>query len=414
MFETYFRFLETPFGVTPDPRFFYTNPFYQETFAALVYGLQAKKGLVLVTGEVGTGKTTLLRKLMRNGEANVQCLFISNSRLSFEELLARIAHDLGLTNKGKTKLEMIQELNDYLIQQLKRGHIVALLIDEAHNLSHEALEGLCVLSNLETDEEKLLQIVLTGQPELEAKLNQSSLRQLTQRIAIRYRLSALQTMSELGDYIHHRLKVAGYEGPEIFTKQAIETIWALSLGTPRLINMICDNALLIAYKASQKIVSADMIMEAGRVREIDVPRAPARIPSQNENGTDATRAEIKKEGQLEGSSLPVSGAPLSKNHVFSDIWRLSRLERPQIRPEPDTVSPQIFDRMTRALTEAMGPMAQLVLRDQISALGESREAFPKTKLAKLVESISREILNTGMRDRFNDLMFQEIAAFNTP
>src|ERR687891_636049 len=225
MFESHFGFRESPFGVTPDPRFFYGHPLYLEGLAALVYGIESKKGFMLVTGEVGTGKTILLRKLMRHLEATVQFVFVSNSHLTSYGLTELMVQDLGLTNKEKSRLEMIQELNNYLIRQLRTGRTVALLIDEAQKLSDEALEGLCDLSNLETDEEKLLQIVLVGQPELATKLSKSSLRRIKQRTAIHHRLYALQAINEVEQYIRHRLQIAGYDGPEIFTKEAVEAIW---------------------------------------------------------------------------------------------------------------------------------------------------------------------------------------------
>ena len=173
-FENYFGFRETPFGVTPDPRFFYSHPLYLEGLAALVYGIKAKKGLMLLTGEVGTGKTILLRKLMRQLETTVQFVFISSSHITSYGLVELMIQDLGIANREKNRLEMIHELNEHLLQQLKKGHTVALLIDEGQNLSDDALEGLCSLSNLETEEEKLLQIVLVGQPELATRLTKSS------------------------------------------------------------------------------------------------------------------------------------------------------------------------------------------------------------------------------------------------
>jgi general secretion pathway protein A len=258
MYNTYFGFLESPFSVTPDPRFFYTNPVYLEAYATLRYGIEAKKGFIVITGEVGTGKTTLLRKLLRSLEDSVHSVLIFNTCLSFPELLQVTLHDLGLASKDASKVTMLQELNDYLIKQLKQGHTVAALIDEAQNLSPEVLEDLRLLSNLETDREKLLQIVLVGQPELEAKLNQPGLRQLKQRVAVQCRLNPLKD-EEVGPYIDFRLRAAGYEGKGLFHPFAVQQIACYSKGIPRLMNIICDNALLTAYAESKKIVSADMI-----------------------------------------------------------------------------------------------------------------------------------------------------------
>jgi general secretion pathway protein A len=263
MYNSYFGFSESPFSVTPDPRFFYTNPIYQEAYANLRYGIEAKKGFVVITGEVGTGKTTLLRKLLRNLGDTVHSVFIFNTDLTFPELLPLILDDLGLVPREPSRVRMLQELNDYLIKQLKKGHIVSVLIDEAQNLSHEALEGLRLLSNLETDQEKLIQIVLIGQPELERKLDQPSLRQLKQRVALQGRLVPLKD-KEVGPYIDFRLRVAGYKGEGLFHRDAFQQIALYSNGIPRLMNIICDNALLCAYARSQKIVSADIIEEVAR------------------------------------------------------------------------------------------------------------------------------------------------------
>jgi general secretion pathway protein A len=263
MYNSYFGFLESPFSVTPDPRFFYTNPNYLEVDASLRYGIAAKKGFMVVTGEVGTGKTTLLRKLLRSFETTIRSVFIFNTHLSFPELLQVALHDLGLACKDAGKVSMLEELSGYLIKQLKQDHTVVMLIDEAQNLSGDALENLRLLSNLETDQQKLLQIVLMGQPELAAKLDQPELRQLKQRVAIRCRLDPLKD-EEVSRYIDFRLRTAGYEGKGLFHREAIRQIAFYSKGIPRLINIICDNALLIAYAESRKIVPVDIVKQVAR------------------------------------------------------------------------------------------------------------------------------------------------------
>ena len=263
MYNSYFGFSVSPFSVTPDPNFFYTNPVYQEAYANLRYGIESKKGFIVITGEVGTGKTTLLRKLMHNLEGTIHTVFVFNTYLDFTELLRVILYDLGLAPEEPNKVTMLQELNDYLITQLKQGHIVTVLVDEAQNLSDEALEGLRLLSNLATDQEKLIQIVLMGQPELQARLDRPSLRQLKQRVALQCRLVPLKD-EEVGPYIDFRLRAAGYKGKDLFHPDALRLIAFYSNGIPRLVNIICDNALLCAYARSQKTVSADMIKEAAR------------------------------------------------------------------------------------------------------------------------------------------------------
>jgi general secretion pathway protein A len=290
MYDSYFGFPESPFRVTPDPRFFYSNPIYQEAYAILRYGIEGRKGFTVITGEVGTGKTTMLRKLMRNMEGTIHSVFIFNTYLDFQELLQAILHDLGLATKETSKLALIQQLNDYLLAQLKLGHTVAVLIDEAQNLGVETLEGLRLLSNLETDEEKLIQIVLMGQPELEAKLDQPGLRQLKERVALRCRLLPLKS-EEVGPYIDSRLSAVGYEGTNPFDRDAVQQIASCSRGIPRLINIICDNALLTAFGGAEKIVSANIVKEVandlrlgGKVEATEIGAPPAALFFNNERG----------------------------------------------------------------------------------------------------------------------------------
>ena len=267
MYNSFFGFRESPFSVTPDPRFFYANNVYREAFVTLRYGIDAKKGFIVITGEVGTGKTTLLRKLLQALEDTVHSVFVFNTWLTFSELLELTLHDLGLSANGQSKLAMIQQLNDYLIERLKMGHTVAILIDESQNLSDEVLENLRLLSNLETDQEKLIQIVLMGQPELQTKLAQPRLRQLKQRIALQCRLYPLKD-TEVAPYIDSRLHAIGYAGPNLFRPEAIERIGFYSKGIPRLMNIICDNALLNAFAVSQRSVSAEMVEEVARDLEL--------------------------------------------------------------------------------------------------------------------------------------------------
>jgi general secretion pathway protein A len=412
MLHSHFGFREMPFGVTPDPRFFYSHPHYLEGLAALVHGIEAKKGFMLVTGEVGTGKTILLRKLMRHLDGRVQFVFISNSHLTSYGLTELIVQNLAISNKERSRLEMLQDLHDYLIQQLRSGRTIALLVDEAQKLSDEALEGLCDLSNLETDEEKLLQIVLVGQPEVTIKLNKPSLRRIKQRITLHHRLYSLQTPAEVDNYIRHRLEIVGYQGPEIFTREAVEAIWQYSRGTPRLINILCDNTLGNACMAAKKRVSPFMIMkaagglllepglEASRVSAdggfLRMKSAAAR-PSPRHSETNGSEITVK-------NRAPAPPIPLRD----SDRVKLSRLAT-----RGPAVSLQFFDRMTRAATEAMGPMANHIVVDQISALGESRQAFPQGKLAELILRVSVEILNESMRDNFQRTMVREIASLQT-
>jgi general secretion pathway protein A len=270
MYNDYFGFREKPFSVTPDPRFFYTNPHYQAAYANLVYAIHERRGFVVLTGEIGTGKTTLLRRLMENIEPSIPVIFFYNTTLGFEDLLDCICRDLGLKVQGKGHLQKIQALNQFLIEQLGKGGTVVLLIDEAQNLGEEVLENLRLLSNLETSSEKLLQIALVGQPELETKLDRPGLRQLKQRIALHCRLSRLDE-EEVGPFINYRLSAVGYKRHQLFTPDAVQEIAFYSKGFPRLINILCDNALLISYATSKKRVTADIIREAASDLRLVIP-----------------------------------------------------------------------------------------------------------------------------------------------
>jgi general secretion pathway protein A len=263
MYTSYFGFREKPFNLTPDPRFFYTNPVYKEAYSTLLYGIRERKGLIVLTGEVGTGKTTLLRKLMDNSSELSALFFFYNTNLTFEELLTFTCKELALSVNGSGRLPKIRALNDFLIEELRRGGTAALLIDEAQNLSEDLLENLRLLSNLETRSEKLLQIVLVGQPEFETLLDQPKLRQLKQRVTLHYQLDRLNER-EVGSYIYYRLRAVGYEGNDLFTQDGLGLIFTYSKGIPRLINVICDNALLITYAYSRKKVCGDVIREVAR------------------------------------------------------------------------------------------------------------------------------------------------------
>lgn len=263
MYTEHFGLPEQPFHVTPDPRFFYPGPAHQEAYAALFYGVSQQKGFIVLTGEVGTGKTTILRRVMANLGDSVHFAFIYNTTLTFDEILDAICHGFHLPIRGERRFDKIQTLNAFLLNRREQKKTAAILMDEAHNLSIDVLENLRLLSNVETENEKLLQIVLVGQSELESKLTQPALRQLKDRVAIWCRLKQLQE-SEVGPFILHRLRTVGYEGQGLFTSGAIQRIAVYSQGSPRRINILCDNALLLAYGTYQKRISAQIVEEVAQ------------------------------------------------------------------------------------------------------------------------------------------------------
>jgi general secretion pathway protein A len=258
MYNSPFRFPEAPFKATPDPRFYYSNHTYKNAWATLRFGIEARKGFIVITGEPGTGKTTLLRKAMQAFSSKIKMAYVSDTLVGGDDLLSRMLNDLALGDSKENRSAMTKRLTDYIIEQFEQGNIVALLVDEAQKMSLEGLEELRCLANLETDKDKLLQIVLAGQPELEQKLDQPELRQLKQRIVLRCRLKPI-AREEVRAYIDSRLHVVGYRSEDLFEPNAIEKIACYSSGIPRLINIVCDNALLAAYSRSARKVSACMV-----------------------------------------------------------------------------------------------------------------------------------------------------------
>ena len=264
MYESFYGLKENPFKVTPDPRFLYLSENHREALAQLLYGVKENKGFIVITGEVGAGKTTLIHCLLErlNGNEHVRTAFLFNPKLDVNDFIQYILQELEVRVKRGTKGDYLQILHHYLLDAHKRDEKVVLIVDEAQGLRPELLEEIRLLSNLETSRSKLLQIILAGQPELSRTLLDPGFRQLRQRINLRYHLPALSE-KETKEYIEKRLRVAGANGV-IFTKRAIEEIYRRSGGIPRLINILCDNALLEGYALEQKIVGKGPVIEAAR------------------------------------------------------------------------------------------------------------------------------------------------------
>ncbi|OGW86147.1 MAG: hypothetical protein A3C35_06420 [Omnitrophica bacterium RIFCSPHIGHO2_02_FULL_46_11] len=263
MYEDYFGLKEAPFNVTPDPRFIFFSRQHLDAFSCLLYGIESRKGFIQITGEIGAGKTTLCRAVMdRFKDAQTHSALILNPSLSELALLQTIADDFGIFLKARNKKECFDGLNRFLLEEFHRGFNTVLIIDEAQNLAPRALEQIRLLSNLETNREKLLQIVLVGQPELRETLDHPSLAQLRQRIAIRFHLTALDR-KETEEYILHRLSVAGLaEGLNPFLPSAIDLIYNRSNGVPRVINKFCDVSLLAAYAKNVQHIDEKLAEEA--------------------------------------------------------------------------------------------------------------------------------------------------------
>jgi general secretion pathway protein A len=503
-----------PFKITPDPSFLYLSPSHQQALARILYGIDARKGFVVLTGEVGTGKTTLIHTLVKELEKRQsQTTLIFNAISQSKELLRDVCEDLGFSAFQENRHNIhtyLRLLNQLLIESYRKGKSVNLIIDEAQTLSPRVLESIRLMSNFETSEDKLLQIVMAGQPELAVRLNLPSLRQLKQRVVLYHHLKPLN-FAECAEYISHRIEIAG-GNPSIFSPDALEAVYSCSGGIPRLINILCDNGMLAAYCLGEKAVSSAMIREVAEDRSLssaaeEAARAkrsgifarkrpemrmeeadrsenpvvnvdeqvesPAESPvpflegdgdrltalidrlqrqrevrifvdDPSETASDAmasigTSLQSSEESHeaFHGTILELADSPMdpsveaqtqaqhlsepaSEGPTATDIQESiptdpraaadtseAHDQIPQSQQavdHEDVLSIDFLEEMIGSLTEAMGPMAQLVVWDQVSALGEQFDAFPKSRLTELVESASREILEEPLRIRFQQIM----------
>jgi general secretion pathway protein A len=286
MYQKFFGLRESPFNVNPDPRYIFQTKQIREALAVLAYGIQNRKGFILLTGEVGTGKTTLLNRLLDwlHGQ-RVSTAFIFNSQLNVSHLFEFIMTDFEIPCKSRDKGTVLLKLNQWLLERYRAGETAVLVVDEAQNLSLPVLEEIRLLTNLETSTDKLLQIVLTGQPELEEKLKLPQLRQLRQRITLRCRTAPL-TLPETFGYIAERLRIAGANADEepIFSPEAVQTVHLYSRGIPRVVNLLCDHALINAYVERSRPVPSQLVEEVAREFQLDElePTTPLARSSENE------------------------------------------------------------------------------------------------------------------------------------
>lgn len=266
MYLEYYGLKEPPFDITPNPRFLFYSVKHREAFNYLLYGIRERKGFVQLTGEVGAGKTTLCRALLEHLGSTFSTALILNPVLSPDQLMKAIAMEFGLEVKGLDRLEAVAALNEHLFKQVEQGKETVLIIDEAQDLTNELLEQVRLLSNLETDSRKLLQIILMGQPELRQRLNDHRLRQLRQRITVRYHLRPL-TRTEVAQYIQHRLMVSGAKGAPYFTMGGVWRVYRYSGGIPRMINAVCDKCLLAGFVQQRERIDFRMVGYA--IRELE-------------------------------------------------------------------------------------------------------------------------------------------------
>jgi len=266
MYHEFYGLRQPPFDITPNPRFLFHSTKHREAFNHLVYGVRERKGFVQLTGEVGAGKTTLCRAFLEQLDGKYSTALILNPVLNADELMRAIATEFGLDVHGRDRLATIAAISDFLLKQTLAGKETVLIIDEAQNLTEDLLEQVRLISNIETDDRKLLQIVLMGQPELRDRLNSPRLKQLRQRITVRYHLAPL-TRGEVGQYIQHRLALAGSRGAPAFTFPAVWRVFNYSQGIPRLVNAVCDKALLAGFVERSYRINYRMVGRA--IRELE-------------------------------------------------------------------------------------------------------------------------------------------------
>ena len=316
MYTEFFCLRELPFELTPNPRFLFLTPRHREALATLHHAITTAKGIAVLIGEAGTGKTTLARAALEMGrDLRVRCLYINNPALTREEFVEYVAKGFGLSgDAARSKATFLIELERALIGGRADGKIMALVVDEAQSLPYELLEEIRLLGNIETASEKLLPIVLAGQPELAARLNETSLRQLKQRVALRCELTPL-SLHETASYIAARIRVAGGDSSKVFTREAVVQIHDHSGGIPRTISVICDNALVAAFALDRKPVSRDIVLEVSRdfdLKSSAAAAAAAAAPTER-------AAEVIEEPASAAAAEPPTHRPLPEPDPILDV-----------------------------------------------------------------------------------------------
>lgn len=399
VYTSHFGLSEAPFNITPDPSFLYLSASHREGLAQLLYGINARRGFIVLTGEVGTGKTTLLQALLRQLADGTQTALIFSTITSPTDLFRYVCEEFKLVEpmQGiKDAHDYIYLLNEFLLQKYRDGENAALIIDEAQNLSAEVLESIRLLSNFETTKDKLLQILLVGQPELTERLNTPQLRQLKQRVTLRHHLRPL-SLSECHEYIGNRLKLAGGE-PNIFLSNTVAEVHGFSGGIPRLINVICDNAMISAYALDKKEIEPSLIREVAE----DLHLAPVTSRSFHVKSGEGV---LKLEAQAPARIEPIKPQPvqITKTHRPNIV-----MERPNGASANGFVPESFFVALGEGLVDAMGPMARIVLSEHVMLFGASADRFPLDKVGSLIDSVSREIFDESIRERFRNAMFEGI------
>jgi type II secretory pathway predicted ATPase ExeA len=412
-YKEHFGLKQEPFNITADPAFLYLSRSHREALAQLSYGIKARKGFVVLTGEVGTGKTTLINGLLDELDGDTRTALIFSYIANPFDLLRYTCDEFGLKSPHHSRsdfYEYLSLLNDYLFESYHSGKNCALIIDEAQNLSSEVLESVRLLSNFETSKDKLLQILLVGQPELSTRLNSQELRQLKQRVTVRYQLRSL-TLKECHEYIASRLQVAGGD-PALFTTKAVEVIYACSGGIPRVINVICDGALITGYTLGKTCIDDALVRQVAEDLQIAGNVFSNRSAASEMGAATPPKPNVLKsleaQPHKQSSDRP---APPELKQIEKDAAVPRSLVKvaESLEPQSSVLPRMVFDALGVILMEAMGPMASIVLKDRAASLGESLDRFPEDKLNALIELVSDEILDPSMRQDFQQLAQERVS-----
>ena len=312
MYKNYFGLKENPFNVNPDPRYLFLTKEIEEALSGLMYGVQNRKGFITLTGEVGTGKTTLINRLVDwLHQQRVRTAFLFNSRMNTNQLFDFILAEFDIPCQSHTKSQQLMRLNQWLLERFRAGETTVLIVDEAQNLTYPVLEEIRLLTNLETSTEKLLQIVLSGQQELEEKLKLPQLRQLRQRIMLRCKTTPL-TKEQTHDYVAERLKIAGASGEQIFSPKSVETIHLYSMGIPRVVNLLCEHSLINAYVEQQRPISPKIVEDVAHEFQLDEVE-PTASPGSTRIDADVYNSEAFIQNLGEALSRFRMSPPLSSS-----------------------------------------------------------------------------------------------------
>lgn len=401
MYCEFYGMRERPFNVTADPKFLYLNARYREALASLHYGVTQRKGFVTLIGEAGTGKTTLLKKLLNDLDPNTRTVFVFNTNVTFDEILEYIFGEFDLPVHNGKRLYMLQRLNAFLLDELREGRNVALLIDEAQDLDYSVMEDLRLLSNLETSKEKILQIVLAGQPELGQKLTNPSLRQLRQRVAVNCRLMPL-TREELSEYIQSRLSSAGCSDPQLFSRDAEERVYQISGGIPRIVNVVCDNALVIGYAMGKKRIGAELVDEAA-ADLIATEGAPEVMAATRAGAADLSATESPRSRWMTPRALMgvvAAALVIGLLSVGRILWMDGVIGPQRTAPAMEVVQPGISDRYAPVTDgrEAIAPARRPVVAER-RPVREFPEYIPPSDRRQ--EGVARQGSDSSV-DRFGD------------